>query len=234
MSLINFNAGHNLPDGGLWYTETNPANMIVEPFNAASAMVFIGIALWWLFQLKGQFSERAFLYSCAVILLIGAVGGSIYHAFRYSAIFIYMDWVPILILCLMASTYFIFRLTRNLMASLLIIFLIMLIQVAIWNYGNGNGHYNINTNYALMAATILVPVFLFLRKTRYENAYLVIGAFAAFLCALICRIVDYEHWLSMGTHFLWHLFGALACHLMFQYVYLSGTLKSKPVLVAVQ
>lgn len=233
MSLINFNAGQNLPDGGLWYTETNPANLIVEPFNAASAMVFIGIALWWLFQLRGQFTERTFLYSCAVILLIGAVGGSIYHAFRYSAVFIYMDWVPILVLCLMASTYFLFRLLGNLLWSLLIIFTIMLVQVAIWNYGDVNGHHNINTNYALMAATILVPVFLFLKKNNFQHAYLVVGSFSAFLCALFFRIVDYDQWLSMGTHFLWHLFGALACHLIFQYVYLSDPAKPKAALVSV-
>jgi hypothetical protein len=227
MSLINFNAGQNLQDGGLWYSETNPANMIVEPFNAASALVFIGIALWWLFQLKGKFVERTFLYICAVILLIGAVGGSLYHAFRYSAVFLYMDWLPILVLCLMASTYFIFHLLQNIWWSLMIIILIMIVQVITWNYGNINGHHNININYALMALTVLVPIFLFLRKKKFQNALFIIGAVFCFLCALLFRIVDYDKWLSMGTHFLWHLFGAAACHLLFQFVYLSYTPEEK-------
>lgn len=221
MEIINFNAGQNLPDGGLWYSETNPANLIVEPFNAASALLFIGIAVWWLFQLRGKFIERTFLYIAAVILLIGAVGGSIYHAFRYSAVFIYMDWLPILILCLMASTYFLYHVLKNVWFALFIIIGIISIQVAVWNSGHSNGHQNININYALMAVTVLVPIFLFLRKKRFENGHLVIGAFSAFLCALLFRIVDYDKWLSMGTHFLWHLFGAVACHLLFLFVYRS-------------
>lgn len=221
MAIINFNAGQNLPDGGLWYSETNPANLIVEPFNAASALLFIGIALWWLFQLRGKFLERTFLYIAAVILLIGAVGGSIYHAFRYSAVFIYMDWLPILILCLMASTYFLFHVLKNIWWSLFIIIGIISIQIGVWNFGNNNGHQNININYALMAITVLVPIFLFLRKKKFQNGYLVVGAFSAFLCALLFRIVDYDKWLSMGTHFLWHLFGAAACHLLFLFVYRS-------------
>jgi hemolysin III len=227
MSLINFNAGQNLPDGGLWYSETNPTHTIMEPFNAASALVFVGIALWWLIQLRGQFAQRTFLYVCAVILLVGAVGGSIYHAFRYSAIFIYMDWVPILVLCLMASTYFLFRLMASIKWALLIIGLIMLIQVVIWNYGNVNGHYNINTNYALMAATVLGPILLYLRKQKFRHGHLVVGAFSAFLFALLFRIVDYDKWLSIGTHFLWHLFGALTCHLLFLYVYYADEPKAE-------
>lgn len=221
MDIINFNAGQNLPDGGLWYTETNPANLIVEPFNAASALLFIGIALWWLVQLRGKFVERTFLYIAAVILLIGAVGGSIYHAFRYSAVFIYMDWLPILILCLMGSTYFLYHLLQNIWWALFIVVCIIGIQIGVWNLGSGNGHQNININYALMAITILGPVFLFLRKKKFKNGYLVMGSFSAFLCALLFRIVDYDKWLTMGTHFLWHLFGAIACHLLFLFVYRS-------------
>jgi hypothetical protein len=221
MDIINFNAGQNLPDGGLWYTETNPVHTIVEPFNAASALVFIGIAAWWLYQLRGKFRERTFLSVSAVILMIGAIGGSIYHAFRYSAVFIYMDWLPILILCLMASTYFLFHVLRNIILSVGIVVGIIIIQVLVWNVGNTTGHRNINVNYALMAMTVLVPIFLFLRRKKFRNGYLVAGALTSFLIALLFRIVDDDQWLSIGTHFLWHLFGALACHLLFLFVYRS-------------
>jgi hypothetical protein len=223
MDLINFNAGQNLPDGGLWYAETDPTHLIVEPFNAFSAFLFVMMAVWWLFKLRGKFIERTFLYICSIILLIGAVGGSIYHAFRYATFFIYMDWLPILILCLMASTYFLFHILKNIWWALLIMLVIIVIQVAVWNSGNTTGHNNININYALMAATVLVPIFLFLRKKKFKNGNLVIGALVAFLCALFFRVVDADRWLSMGTHFLWHLFGAIACQLLFVFVYRSFT-----------
>lgn len=219
--MFNFNAGQNLPDGGLWYTETDPSHFIVEPFNAASALLFIGIAFWWLVQLNGKFKERAFLYIAALILMVGAIGGSIYHAFRYAAFFIFMDWLPILILCLMASTYFLFHVLKSIWLAALVVFGIVIIQIVVWNIGNTAGHNNINTNYALMALSILGPLLLFMRQHHFKDWQYIVGCFSAFLCALLFRVVDHDKWLPMGTHFLWHLFGAIACHLIFLYIYRS-------------
>lgn len=221
MEVINFDDGHHLPDGGLWYSETNPAHLIVEPFNALSALVFVFIAGWWLTKLKGRFEERSFLYIAAIILMVGAIGGSIYHAFRYSAFFIYMDWLPILILCLMASTYFLYHVIKKLNYAIAIMLGIVVLQIVIWNIGNKRGHYNINVNYAMMAIAVLAPLLLFMRKKKFRDWPLIVGAVAAFLCALFFRIVDADQWLEMGTHFLWHLFGAIACHLMFLFIYNS-------------
>lgn len=221
MEIINFDSGHNLPDGGLWYTETDPSHTIVEPFNAASAIVFIFIASWWIYKLRGKIEERSFLFISSIILMIGAIGGSIYHAFRISAFFIYMDWLPILILCLMASTYFLYHVLHNLWLSLAIMIGIILFQIGVWNIGNTRGHYNINVNYALMAFTVLGPLYWFLKTKKFRDWHLVLFALIAFLCALFFRIVDQDKWWAIGTHFLWHLFGAVACHLMFLFIYRS-------------
>lgn len=221
MEFINFNAGHNLPDGGLWYAETDPTRFVVEPFNAASAAVFILMAIGWLMALKGKFAERTFLYIATIILLIGAIGGSLYHAFRSSALFIYLDWVPILVLCVMAATYFLFHVTKRIGLSLLLMALMLGLQVLVWNIGNTRGHYNINVNYGLMALTVLLPLTLFMRMKHFRYWGYVAGAIAGFLTALFFRIVDEDLLLPFGTHFLWHLFGAVSCHLMFLYIYRS-------------
>jgi hypothetical protein len=221
MEIINFDEGQHLSDGGLWYTETNPSQFIVEPFNAASALIFIFIASWWLRKLNGKFEERSFLYISAIILMVGAIGGSIYHAFRYSAVFIYMDWLPILILCLMASTYFIYHLIHRLWLSIIIMLCIIAAQILVWNIGNTRGHYNINVNYAMMALSVLAPLILFMAKKRFRDWYIIVGACASFMLALFFRIVDHDKLLPVGTHFLWHLFGAVTCHFMFLYIYKS-------------
>jgi hemolysin III len=221
--MLNFNPTHNLRDGGLWYTETDPSHLVVEPFNALSAFVFIGIAAWWMMQLRGRFRERTFLYISTLILLTGAVGGTIYHAFRYSPIFILMDWLPILILCLMASVYFLYHTLNNIWFSLAIMLGFITVQVITWNIGNTTGHHNININYAMMAITVLAPLLFFMRKKHFENWHLVAMATGCFALALFFRVVDREAWIPSGTHFLWHIFGAIACHQMFLFIYRSYT-----------
>lgn len=226
--MLNFNSSHNLPDGGLWYTETDPSQIIVEPFNALSALVFVGIALWWLHKLRGRFNERTFLYISTLILLTGAVGGTIYHAFRFAAFFILMDWLPILILCLMAATYFLYHTLYSIPKAFGIMLCVIIAQAVIWNLGNTTGNHNINVNYALMALTVLLPLLAFMRKKAFRDWQIVTLAFSCFAFALFFRIVDREAWISTGTHFLWHLFGAVACHLMFLYIYRSYTPEEAP------
>ncbi|MCU0423001.1 MAG: hypothetical protein MUC81_09345 [Bacteroidia bacterium] len=209
-----------LPDGGIWYTETNPKAFIVEPFNALSAVIFIGIAAFWFYKLGGRYKNMPFLFSATVLLAIGAIGGSIYHAFRYAAFFIMMDWLPILILCLMAACYFLWQSSGSLTKSLVIMVGIITAQVAIWMIGNyKDRHMNININYALMGLTILGPLWIYMRKTKFKNWLMIVIALGSFILALGCRIYDNYTDLSIGTHFLWHGFGAIACHQMFRYIY---------------
>lgn len=215
-----------LPDGGLIYKETDPTHLIVEPFNTISALTFIFIAAFWLYKLGGRYKQMPFLFASTIILMIGAIGGSIYHAFRYAAFFIMMDWLPILILCLMAACYFLWQTYGNLKKSILTVVLIVIVQVVIWMIGNyKDRHMNININYAMMGLTVLLPLIIYMRKTRYQHWQVIALALVSFLCALTCRIYDNYTDLSFGTHFLWHTFGAIACHQMFLYIYRMYTFK---------
>src|SRR5262249_5151170 len=45
-------------DGGPFYTETNWAHTIREPFNATTAVIFLLIALVWLTRLRGHYREQ--------------------------------------------------------------------------------------------------------------------------------------------------------------------------------
>ncbi|MEL6591520.1 MAG: hypothetical protein AAFQ68_15630, partial [Bacteroidota bacterium] len=80
--------------------------------------------------------------------------------------------------------------------------------------------FSINFGYFLMAVTVLLPSILLLIKQRWQNVQWVLFALISFALALWFRIVDHEAWLPMGTHFLWHSFGALANFGMFMYAYL--------------
>lgn len=90
------------PDGGIIYGETNMHHLFPEPLNTITAIFFIAIAIYWLVRLYGFSAQFVFLSISAYVLLIGSIGGTVYHGLRLYPFFILMDWIPILLLCMMA------------------------------------------------------------------------------------------------------------------------------------
>ena len=73
-----------LPDGGPIYLETpaDPAldtSWVAEPWNTATAAIFILIPLVWLWYLRGRWAKYPFLVCCLPILLTGGIGGTLFH-----------------------------------------------------------------------------------------------------------------------------------------------------------
>lgn len=207
-------------DGGALYTETNLNQVIKEPFNTLSSVLFLVIAVSWLVRLKGFSKQHPYLSFNSWILLIGSIGGAIYHAFRIHPFFIYMDWVPIFVLCVSASIYFWIKALGKWRYGVIVLLIFFVIEAIIRNLMlGGKPGLAINLNYATLALMIVVPVFMLLIKTAWKNALLIVLAVLCFVAALFFRIADGWGYLTTGTHFLWHIFGALATSLMLLYVY---------------
>ncbi len=206
-----------LPDGGPIYTETDTTHFIVEPFNTISALLFLLLAGYWYLRLRGQFGKYKFLTAATSMLTVGAVGGTLYHAFRTEAFFMYMDWVPILLLCWAAASYFVFRLSKSYWIAGGIIFLSFGVQFLIFQIVPPS--ISTNWSYAVMGLMVVIPVALNLIKTRFFQWWWVVYALGAFTLALTFRILDPLSPFEIGTHFLWHVFGCLAGHFMFKYVF---------------
>lgn len=206
-----------LADGGPLYTETDFDRLIVEPWNAGSAVLFLLVAVFWAVKLRGKFRQYPFFAVSLVILTIGAIGGTVYHAFRYSEVFLMMDWLPIMVLCLLASGFFLFKAygswwpLAGTTAGLLVLQEI--------NFRVFGSLVAVNVSYVLLALVVLTPVLLLLLRTRFHGGRWIGFALGAFVFALFFRISDGWGWLPMGTHFLWHLFGALAAQFIMQYTY---------------
>lgn len=209
------------PDGGMTYTETNLAMLFPEPLNAVTAVFFLLIAIFWTIKIKGKFKENPFLTYCLALLYIGGIGGSVYHSFRQWPVFIMMDWLPIMLLCISAGVYFMAKRTKWYYALLMIVAYFVL-QFAMRAYFTGeNAHLFINVNYALLALIVLAPVLSYLIYTNWKAGRWVGFALLAFILALTFRVADKWAWMSVGTHFLWHSFGAIATYCMFNYIYLT-------------
>lgn len=209
------------PDGGIVYAETNMGRLFPEPLNAVTSVFFLAIAIFWTIKMTGNFRKYPFLTYCLILLYIGAIGGTIYHSFRQWPVFIVMDWLPIMLLCISAGFYFLAKSTRWYYAVLMVVgYLFLMFALRNWIIVN-NTSFFINLNYAMMAALVLFSVLKYLIHTRWKAGKWVGFALLSFVFALTFRIADKWGWLSFGTHFLWHGFGAIATFCMFNYIYLT-------------
>jgi hypothetical protein len=208
-------------DGGTIYTETNLQNFFPEPLNALTSGLFLLIAIYWTVKLWGSYKSHIFLTYCLVLLYIGGIGGTTYHSLRQWRIFIMMDWMPIMLLCISAGAYFLSQLMKWYYAILIVIAYIMFQVFFRKMMMLNNPQLFININYAMMAALVLLPVLAYLINTKWKDGKWVGIALGCFIIALTFRISDKWEWLAVGTHFLWHTFGAIASFCMFNYIYLT-------------
>ncbi|MDC0358027.1 hypothetical protein OAO01_04355 [Oligoflexia bacterium] len=205
----------------LLYLKGGSQHWLVEPWNGLSAVLFILLALYWAVRLKGHIQQEIFFTYAVVLLFVGGIGGTLYHALRSNVIYLLMDWVPIVLLTMGAVCWFCHKLVKKwwlatviavggfilvlLMCSLL--FLISVKQIGV------------NLAYVLLGVYVLTPIFIFLKRTNFQDAALVYAALLSFLLAVLCRFVDHQAWLPMGTHFLWHVFGAVAVHALLLFIW---------------
>ena len=215
---------HALRDGGPNYVET-PADLdrftgsIAEPWNSASAVLFILIPIVWAWHLRGRYREHPFLVACLPILATGGVGGVLFHGLRTTAFYRFLDVIPIYLLGCGVSIWLWIRLGpkfRHLLG--MIAFLALLQSLAFFRLPI---HWAINMSYAALATLVLIPIILALLRTRFRNAGWVYAALVFFATAWLCRLADPVRppLLPMGTHWLWHTFGALTAASLSVYVY---------------
>jgi hypothetical protein len=84
-----------------------------------------------------------------------------------------------------------------------------------------NRHVAVNLNYAALAVMILLPMALALVKTRFRHGGWVAAALVSFVIAWFFRLVDLKMgaYLPMGSHWLWHTFGAVTTALLIEFYY---------------
>ncbi len=206
-------------DGGMVYTETNLNHHFLEPLNTITSGFFFILALYWIFRLKGFSKHYIFLSIASWILLIGSIGGTLYHGLRRFPVFIMMDWLPITILCLLASIYFWIKFSGKWFVGIIALIVFILIEVQVRKLMHGNNlQVGISLNYAAMVLMVLLPLVLLLVKMKGHNWRFIVAALISFGVALFFRVADGWALLPAGTHFLWHVFGAIATALVFVFL----------------
>jgi hypothetical protein len=228
-----------MPDRGPRYTET-PADpyspgapFIAEPWNAVTASLFVWIVVGWAWRLRGRFRQYPFLVCCMPILLAGGIGGTLYHGTRSSVVWFLLDVIPISLLGLAGALYMAFRFLgrRQLWVLPALVVVYAVTNRALFSaIGPLSSQLRINLSYASLAVLVLTPVALVLIRTRFRHGGWVVAGVISFVFAWIFRLVDRDigPYLAMGSHWLWHTFGAITTALMVEYFYLVEGEKKKP------
>lgn len=224
---------NRLPDLGPLYKET-PADpraadapFPAEPFNTATAFLFVLIVLFWAWRLRGRYRRYPFIVGCLPILLAGGVGGTLYHAFRTRPAYFLLDVIPISLLGAAGAVYLSVRLGRSMGPGRVAVVAVGLVGVylglnfAIRLVPNPPPNLPVNLSYASLAAILLVPAAAVLVRTRFRHVGWVLAAVACFAHGWFFRLVDNTPVvdLSMGTHWLWHIYGAATTLFLTEYFY---------------
>ena len=225
--------GHRLvTDGGPVYRETPPDPSatagLAEPFNAATAFLFVLIVVGWAWRLRGRYQRFPFTVASLPVLLAGAVGGTLYHAARTRRLYFLLDVIPISLLGTAGAVFlavrlgFAYGMARVLAVTVGLVALYVFVNAVLFRVVRAdNPNLTVNLSYASLALMLLLPLGFTLAQTRFRHAGWVAGGLASFLIAWFCRLVDNTPWgeLPMGTHWLWHVFGAVTTQAVYEYFY---------------
>ena len=98
---------------------------------------------------------------------------------------------------------------------LLVLFLVLGVQLL-----PVSQHLNTSIGYIATAIGILLPIILYFFTNKKEQWEYVFLAVLSFGFAISFRILDnFMYILPMGTHWLWHTFGALSVFFLMNYIY---------------
>ena len=204
-------------DSGPIYTETVAGRFPVEPFNTFSNIFFLAIVIYFSYRVYKNFRAHLFLSFALPVLFIGWIGGTIYHATRSHEIWLLMDWVPIDILCLSASLYFASKASskKRQVLGLMLLVLLLVLGVRFIPFRSHGQTYS----YIATAIGLLLPIGIHVYQTRFKHFRFMAFAVISFIMAISFRVLDRYIYFSMGTHWLWHSFGAFSFFFLMKYVF---------------
>jgi hypothetical protein len=208
-------------DAGPIYVETQMGRFPVEPWNTASNLAFLAVLVYF----AGRSGLRLRRFPVTVvsqpILLVGWIGGTLYHATRGHDLWRILDAAPIAFLALLVSVYLWHCLLGSVLRAAAVVvgpaLLFKLSDLALPE----SQQTMMFAGYAFLATLIILPAILHCRRQHWRGVVWLVGAVVSFAIALTMRQLDASMAavLPMGSHWLWHVLGAAAAFCGMNYVY---------------
>ena len=206
-------------DNGPMYNEFVHNATVHEPWNAYSSLVFFIPILFWIWKLKGNYRQHLIIVAILPLLFLNGLGSTLFHAFRSAEAFHTLDWLPASLMSLVLATYFWNRITKKWYYSLLVVFGFFgvgKVTIFVLEPYESLRNYAPNISYLFVGLALFLPLFILLYKIKFRFFKSVILTLLFLVLALLSRTMDYpsenmfSNTLPQGTHFLWHIFSAMA------------------------
>ena len=217
-------------DFGPIYAETDMSRFPVEPWNTFSNLAFLVLAAYWFLKIRKDWRNHGLLALSLPVLLLGFIGGSLYHATRSHSLWLLMDYLPIMILILTAAIF----MWREVLGSLWLTFLVTMSLPTAYRLVTifieiPEGVF-VSIGYAVLALSVCLPACVHCALRNRNGAKWLVLSALSFVLAILFRQYDMalaKSWLlPQGGHFLWHLFGAGSAFSLMQYLYSSDLVRN--------
>ena len=221
---------HGPKDQGPLYKETDMSRFPVEPFNTFSNLIFLFLVIYWSCKTRLNTLKHPLTTVCMPILLLGFIGGTVYHATRSSSIWIQLDVLPILVLALSAGIFLWRMMVKKWLWTFLLTLGPWIIYYFISRYVRIPEKYLITTGYLVLASNILLPAVLFCvlrNRQAWLTLTLCLSSFAAAIAFRVMDRLDVLKFMPQGTHFLWHIFGGICGFFLIKYIYLAENIDAR-------
>src|SRR5207302_361977 len=130
---------------------------------------------------------------CLPILLVGGVGGTLYHGLRTQRLYFLLDVIPIQVLALAGAVFLAIKLWHRrgwlYLAGGVVIYLgvaSLLFTLVLPR----SRQLAINLNYAALAAVVVLPMLVVLIRTRFRHVGWVVAGLLSFAIAWFFRLWD--------------------------------------------
>jgi hypothetical protein len=215
-------------DHGPMYHEFVADAVIKEPWNAFSSLIFFVPVVFWIWKLRGKYAQNRIIVAILPLLFLNGLGSTLFHALRTERIFLFMDFMPAALMSLLLSTYLWTKILKKWYYGLPVVLSFYLaggITTRLIMEYTGTRDMGINFGYLITGASFFTPILIMLFKTKFYQIRFVVLTFLFLGLALFCRASDYPSsnpfptFLPQGTHFMWHIFSAMAVFTMGYYIF---------------
>ena len=225
-------------DSGPFYNEFCHDQLVKEPWNAYSSLVFFIPIVFWLIKLRGSYKKHWVILLLLPFLFLNGLGSTLYHAFRSSEYFLWMDFMPANLMSIILSAFF-WQLILNSwtksigLVSVFYLIGFLLIQLSYQLFPNHQMGPNIG--YMIVGVSYFLPILIFLLRNKWFKVKFVLFSLLFLGLALLFRVLDYpspnlfHSFLPQGTHFLWHVFSVGAVFSMGYFVYFINLMAKEDV-----